>query len=139
VLEIQAVYDEARTLAQRTPSSTEEIRKIIGRLQNQTQHSSNIIEHSTEQAHKSVETTNSAGEALSRIVNALATINDMNDQIAVASEEQTTVAGEIGRCIVSISDSTKTTATEAGANAHEINDIVTEMQRLNEKVSAITT
>lgn len=131
------VADEVRTLAQRTQTSTEEIRNIVERLQSQAQHSANVIEQGSEQAHNSVETTQEASDALGRIVNAVTTISDMNSQIATASEEQTSVADEIDRRIISISDSAKTTASEAESNAGDIKNIVTEMQRLNKTVSAL--
>ncbi len=131
------VADEVRTLAQRTQSSTEEIRAIIERLQNQSQRSVEVIQRGQEVANSSVETTEEAGKALQQIVNAVATINDMNSQIANASDQQTTVAGEIDQRIVSISDAAKSTSKEAESTVNEIRDIAEEMRGLNDQVSKL--
>ena len=131
------VADEVRTLAQRTQSSTEEIRAIIERLQHQSQRSVDVIQRGQEVANSSVETTEEAGKALQQIVNAVATINDMNNQIANASDQQTTVAGEIDQRIVSISDAAKTTSKEAESTVNEIRDIAEEMRGLNSQVSKL--
>ena len=131
------VADEVRTLAQRTQSSTEEIRAIIERLQSQAQRSVDVIQRGQDQANTSVTATEEAGQALEQIVNAVAMINDMNSQIANASDQQTTVAGEIDQRIVSISDAAKTTSSEAESTVREIQDIVSEMRGLNEQVGKL--
>ena len=133
------VADEVRTLAQRTQASTEEIRAIIERLQNQAQRSADVIQRSEEQANNSVATTEEAGQALQRIVEVVASINEMNGHIANASEQQTTVANEIDHRIIDISDAAKTTSSEAESSVSEIHDIADEMQNLSIRVSAMRT
>jgi len=130
------VADEVRTLAQRTQQSTEEIRDIIERLQNQAKNAATVIERSQLQAHKSVEQTGKAGSTLKRIVDAVATIHDMNAQIATAADEQSHVAEDMNRSIISISNIAENTGLAArktvGATAM-ISDEITDLHKLMEQ------
>lgn len=96
------VADEVRSLAQRTQESTGEIQNMIQQLQS---HAATVVEHmhvSQEQAGSSVEVVRAAGQDLERILEEVQRINDMNAQIATASEEQSAVAEEINRNLVQI-------------------------------------
>ncbi|MGO4999685.1 methyl-accepting chemotaxis protein [Oceanisphaera sp. W20_SRM_FM3] len=96
------VADEVRSLAQRTQESTGEIQRMIQQLQN---HASTVVEHmhiSQKQAGSSVEVVRAAGQDLERILEEVQRINDMNAQIATASEEQSAVAEEINRNLTQI-------------------------------------
>jgi len=65
------------------------------------------------QAHISVDQATKIKEALHSISGAIATINDMNVQIATAAEEQSAVAEEINRNVITISSITDDTTTNA--------------------------
>lgn len=96
------VADEVRSLAKRTQESTGEIQRMIQQLQN---HASTVVGHmhtSQEQAGSSVEVVRAAGNDLERILEEVQRINDMNAQIATASEEQSAVAEEINRNLTQI-------------------------------------
>ncbi|MBO1520090.1 methyl-accepting chemotaxis protein [Oceanisphaera pacifica] len=96
------VADEVRSLAQRTQESTGEIQSMIQHLQN---HATTVVAHmhtSQEQAGSSVEIVRAAGHDLERILEEVQRINDMNAQIATASEEQSAVAEEINRNLTQI-------------------------------------
>ena len=98
------VADEVRTLANRTQSSTEEIQKMIESLQARANKADEAMSKSCEHVNKTVENAGSAGDALQAIANVITNIDSLNTQIATAAEEQTAVAEEINRNIVSISD-----------------------------------
>lgn len=97
------VADEVRTLASRTQSSTLEIQSMIERLQNISRNAVTTMQKSKTQAEQSANHASSTGTSLDAITQAVATINQMNTQIANAAKEQSVVAEEINRNIVNIS------------------------------------
>ncbi len=97
------VADEVRSLASRTQKSTGEIQQMIQRLQAAAAEAVTAMNQGQTQAHQSVAQAVEAGQGLDSITQAVATISDMNQQIATAAEEQTAVAEEINRNIVNIS------------------------------------
>ncbi|MCW8328703.1 methyl-accepting chemotaxis protein [Photobacterium sp. SDRW27] len=98
------VADEVRNLATRTQSSTEEIRTMLSRLEQETQSIVVLMQQSQQQAMDTKEETQAAQRALAEINEAIDVINDMNNQIASAAEEQSAVAEEINRNVVVIND-----------------------------------
>ncbi len=98
------VADEVRTLASRTQQSTQEIQTMIERLQNGTRNVVHALEERRAQAQTSVEQAAKAGTSLEAITEAVTNISDMNLQIASAAEEQSQVAEEINRNIITISE-----------------------------------
>ncbi|WP_038880556.1 methyl-accepting chemotaxis protein [Vibrio jasicida] len=98
------VADEVRNLANRTQGSTEEIRTMLARLEQETQSIVVLMEQSQKQANDTKGETQAAHLALSEINQAIEVINDMNNQIASAAEEQSSVSEEINRNVVIIND-----------------------------------
>ncbi len=107
------VADEVRTLAQRTQNSTAEIQNIIESLQVEAQAAVKVMEEGRNQAQSSVEQAGKAGASLETITEAVAKINDMNNLIASAAEEQSAAAEEINRNINNISGVANETADSA--------------------------
>lgn len=97
------VAGEVRTLAQRTQASTEEIEAMINRLQEGVRRTVEAMQGGRDKAESSVEEARKAGQALAAINSSIATITDMNTQIASAAEEQSAVAEEVNRNISNIS------------------------------------
>ena len=98
------VADEVRTLASRTQESTEEINSMIEKLQVGTQNAVKVMEEGCSRAKHSEEMAQKAGTSLNSIAKAVATITQMNTQIASAAEEQGSVAEEINRNIMVVRD-----------------------------------
>jgi methyl-accepting chemotaxis protein len=96
------VADEVRTLASKTRDSTTMIHEMIQRLQNQAKESVQVMGVSAEKATETVSMANEAEHALLGIAKAVATISDMNVQIASAAEEQSAVADEINHAITAV-------------------------------------
>jgi methyl-accepting chemotaxis protein len=111
------VADEVRTLASRTQNSTEEIRQTIERLQTRAKSAAHVMEQGQCQAKSSVEQAASAGDALRRINEKIDQINNMNTQIATASEQQSAVTEEIKRNINNIGEISNQTAQGAHATS----------------------
>jgi methyl-accepting chemotaxis protein len=111
------VADEVRQLAQRTHSSTQEIQEIIAAIRLGTNKAVEAMEKSRSNTETSVHQANSAGQALTAITQSIATISDMNLQIAAAVEEQSKVTEEITRNVTAIRDVAQTLAMAANESA----------------------
>ncbi len=128
------VADEVRTLAQRTQRSTAEIRGIVEQLQQRAREAAAMMGQSREAARDGVERTSGAGAALQRIVTAVGTITDMNQQIAAAAEEQSQVAGDIDQRVVKVATLADTTRGTAASTVEAVERIGREMAQLRELV-----
>jgi len=128
------VADEVRTLAQRTQQSTQEIRKMIESLQSGAKNAVQVMLGGKKQAQMSVEQAAKAGAALETITRAVATITDMNTQIASAAEEQSAVAEEMNRNIVNISQVANQTAQGAHQTATGSSEVASLAGRLQAAV-----
>ncbi|VXC73505.1 Methyl-accepting chemotaxis protein [Pseudomonas sp. 8Z] len=98
------VADEVRALARRTQESTQQIEQLVATLQNGAESAVNVMTQSRSMAGETVDVARHAGAALTRIDEAVSRIQQMNQQIATASEQQSSVAEEINRSISSIRD-----------------------------------
>ena len=127
------VADEVRSLASRTQESTHEIETMIERLQSGSHTAAQAMQSSHGQAQQCVEQGKILTETLMAIAESVTIINDMNHQIAVAAEEQSAVAEEINRNMVSISQLTNTTSEETKRVAHASNTL----DHLSEQLSSI--
>jgi methyl-accepting chemotaxis protein len=129
------VADEVRTLASRTQGSTQEIEGMIARLQELASNAVKVMEESRAHAGEGVSHASKAGDSFDAIVTAIATINDMNTQIASAAEEQTSVSDEISRNVLHINDFA-TRSAETAEQTQSAGDEVTQLARtLQQQVS----
>jgi methyl-accepting chemotaxis protein len=96
------VADEVRALAHRTQTSTQEIEQMISTIQAGTAQVVASMSSSTAEVHNTQRTADEAGHSLQAITDSVQLIDDRNQQIATASEEQAHVAREVDRALVSI-------------------------------------
>lgn len=129
------VADEVRSLASRTQDSTREIQDMIGNLQTGASQAAEVMESSRELARITVGKTGEAETALSLIQQEVGSINDMNAQIASASEEQSSVAEEVNRNISRIHDATVETSAGSEQVAGASRDLAVLAGQLSARVS----
>ncbi|SFX88878.1 methyl-accepting chemotaxis protein [Pseudomonas sp. NFACC43] len=96
------VADEVRALARRTQQSTEEIERLVSALRSAAQTSVQQIQSSGELVKMAVSDALQTESALGSIAAAVSLIQQMNQQIAAAAEQQSSVAEEINRSVTSI-------------------------------------
>ena len=97
------VADEVRTLAQRTQQSTDEIQAMVERLQTGTEHFAQLMASNASAVATTSQQAASTGSLLESITNTVSTINDLNIQIASASEQQSTVFNNINDNVLEVS------------------------------------
>lgn len=126
------VADEVRTLAGRTHDATDEIKAMIDKLQSGSRGAVSAMEHSREQTSLTVEQGSNAVSSLEAISGAIDTINDMSSQIATAVEEQSAVADEINRSIMTIRDIAERTLEGAEHSEQASTEMIEMSEGLNE-------
>jgi len=122
------VADEVRMLASKTQESTQEIQATIEKLQSASKQAINAMQNSKDQAVDTVSHAEQANQTLSSIVEAVATINEMNQYIAQASTKQNQTSDDINSNMDNIIGIAETTAegtqevTQALKSLNEISD-----------------
>ncbi|MDN4543903.1 methyl-accepting chemotaxis protein [Pseudomonas sp. C32] len=120
------VADEVRALAARTQGSTAEIEAMISLVQNRADDAVHAMGKSSALASNAQLLADATGQALERVAQNIAQINDRNTMIATASEEQAYVAREVDRNLVNIRD----LSTQTAAGANQTNASSQELSRL---------
>lgn len=108
------VADEVRALAHRTQSATLEINQMISAIQKGTEGAMTSMEQSRHKAAATRKAAEEAGKALNDITASVDMIDERNQLIAAASEQQAHVAREVDQNLIRIRDLSIQTA--AGAN-----------------------
>ncbi|PWB35990.1 methyl-accepting chemotaxis protein [Pseudomonas sp. SDI] len=111
------VADEVRALARRTQQSTEEIERLVSSLRSNAQASVATIQGSGELVKLAVADALQTESALGSIAAAVSLIQQMNQQIAAAAEQQSSVAEEINRSVTQIRSSADQSALAMQGNA----------------------
>ncbi|MBD8597787.1 methyl-accepting chemotaxis protein [Pseudomonas sp. CFBP 8772] len=129
------VADEVRSLANRTQESTQEIRDMVGQLQNGAVKTADLMRESREMAQRTVEQTHEAQTALVRIRHEVGALNDMNAQIASAAAQQQAVADDVSVNINRIHDAALETAVGSNQVARSSRELSTLADVLTDRVS----
>ncbi|MEC7473160.1 MAG: methyl-accepting chemotaxis protein [Pseudomonadota bacterium] len=96
------VADEVRNLAHRTQSSAQEIQQMIEQLQVGAGASVQTMTESQRQSESSVSIADRAGERLGEVTQRIGEIDGMNQSVATATEEQTSVIESLNMDITEI-------------------------------------
>ena len=111
------VADEVRALARRTQQSTEEIERLVSTLRAAASASVQQIQGSGELVKLAVSDALQTESALGSIAAAVSLIQQMNQQIAAAAQQQSSVAEEINRSVTSIRASAEHSSLAMQGNA----------------------
>jgi methyl-accepting chemotaxis protein len=127
------VADEVRTLANRTQQSTAEILGMIERLQSQAHEAARTMRESSEMAQSTVQKGEQTGASLKNIVDSVASIQGMNQQIANAATEQRQTAEEISQSLVRINSDSEEVVTDN----HQISDTARSLSQLSRQLEGL--
>jgi len=131
------VADEVRSLAKRVQASTDEITGMVADLQAGTRDAVEFMQESSYKADDCVRQAQEAGAALAEITGAVAQMRESNTQIAVAAEQQSQVAEEMNRAVVSIRDVTEQTVQQTVDSATTSNELATLAGELNKAIGQL--
>ncbi|UGA55745.1 methyl-accepting chemotaxis protein [Vibrio sp. VB16] len=129
------VADEVRTLATKTQESTNEIQSMIQVLQEQASQSVSLMSENSRSAELTLSKSDEASSALVLIEREIRTIQDMNNQIATAAEEQSSVAAEINENVVNVNDLAASTADDVQENVRTADSLQVMANRLSDAIS----
>ena len=127
------VADEVRALAKRAQESAQEIETLIAGLQRMAQGAVTKMEGSRSLTQRTVGLAAEAGDALRRITLSVSTIEQMNQQIAAAAEEQSAVAENINESVTRVRDIGEQSASaseQTAASSAELARLGVELQGL---------
>ncbi|KZY72759.1 hypothetical protein A3740_20420 [Oleiphilus sp. HI0068] len=104
------VADEVRGLAGRTQQSTEEIQEMIDRLKSGSQRAVEVMTRSNEQSQSTVRQSEQVQRSLNQIASSISVINEINQLVASASEEQSCVCEEMEKNVQTVVEVATTTS-----------------------------
>jgi phosphonate transport system substrate-binding protein len=130
------VAQEVRQLAERTRVSSLEISRVIAHNRTLTEEVAQLLENGQGTNRQNVERARETTTALASVSNEIDTVNRMVQQIAAASEEQSTTAGNVTANIANVSKLAADTLIEARDSCQTGNDLTRIAIKLEDRVNA---
>lgn len=131
------VADEVRNLAKRVQTSTDEITTMVSALQAGTRDAVDFMQDSSFKADECVQQAQEAGDALAAIAGAVAQMRESNTQIAVTAQQQSQVAEDMSRAVVSIRDVTERTVNQTVDSATTSGELATLAGELSKAIGQL--
>ncbi|WP_426140848.1 methyl-accepting chemotaxis protein [Pseudomonas sp. DWP3-1-2] len=130
------VADEVRNLAHRTQESAQQVQKMIEELQVGARESVATMSESQRHSQDSVGIANQAGERLSSVTRRIGEIDGMNQSVAAATEEQTSVVESINVDITEINTLNQEGVENLQATLRACSDLEQQAARLKHLVGS---
>ncbi|MGZ0782742.1 MULTISPECIES: methyl-accepting chemotaxis protein [Pseudomonas] len=130
------VADEVRNLAHRTQESAQQVQTMIEELQVGARESVSTMSNSQRHSQDSVEIANQAGERLSSVTQRIGEIDGMNQSVATATEEQTSVVESINMDITEINTLNQEGVENLQATLRACSDLEQQSARLKHLVGS---
>ncbi|MCP4324957.1 MAG: hypothetical protein GY787_24540 [Alteromonadales bacterium] len=130
------VADEVRSLAMQTKESTREIETMIGELHSSSDAAQAAMQNGLAMVDKSVVEVQKTGEDIMHISSSINEINLMNEQVATAAEEQSSVTEEINRNMVHIQggySDMQLSYQEIESGAEQLEQLSNDLQKMVER------
>lgn len=124
------VADEVRKLAEKTTSSTTDVRNIITAIQTSTSKSSGIVENAAEEIKQANSLAAESGKALREIVSTVDKVSGQIEAIAAASEEQSATSDQINNSLAEVNDMGGATAEAMHQAAGVVSGLTTQAEEL---------
>ncbi|WP_445946291.1 methyl-accepting chemotaxis protein [Shewanella sp.] len=128
------VADEVRSLATKTHHSTDEIRKTIAKLQDEAESTVIAMNASSAEADERAEQVQQVAQALRDISIQMSEINQLNVQMADATEQQNLAAEEINRSVIAIRDNAEQSLVDAHGSKQVSAKLLSLSKSLDEQV-----
>ncbi|WP_241698042.1 methyl-accepting chemotaxis protein [Rheinheimera pleomorphica] len=125
------VADEVRTLASRSQASTQDINQRIQGIQQDSANAVESMAQSKTETEQTIQCSQQANAALSRINAAVSSITDVNDQLASATEELAVVSGTINENMENIANAVESTtvkSAELSTASQQLRQMASEMK-----------
>jgi len=129
------VADEVRNLAGKTQQSTEEIQDMIESLKQSAERSMSAMSESTDATSQLSESFNEANEKILALFKRLEQVNNMNAQIATASEEQAQVINDISQNTEGAKVQAENTRESASSTGEQAGTLLASSNQLKEMVA----
>ena len=127
------VADEVRKLSERTSSATKEIADMVEEIQSYTKQAVSSIHEGTKEVHEGKELASKAGDAISNIVKKTNIVVDEINQVATASEEQSSTSEQVAQNITMINNVSSETLIgiqQVAGATYELNQMTENLQEV---------
>lgn len=124
------VADEVRKLAERTAKATRDIASVLKKIQNETREANRSMEEAAGVVEKELASSDILSESFGRITGETEKVTTLVNQIAVASEEQSSTMSEVSKTI----ESMRVVADQSAIGVQQIAQVTTRLNGLMESL-----